>query len=461
MADNTPGPVGPDQPITPPTVSGQTVVDGPVTTITGGAGDAGFTNLHPLPAQSLLPTDNTTPPAQTADQFYNLINNYQGPSYAQMLAGQWGEITPPQPPALNIPNAAMPVGQAVAMLEGLAANWNAEYPGQPNAALYSTLADAVSQNASNPNGTYYLNGSTATQIFQSLPTDQATSFINQVTNNSASNAESVLQAELDQYGLGGLANWAWNQVLNGASSDQILFNLRQTPEYQARFPGMAIRQQNGLPAMSESDYINFETQAIQLMRQAGLPNGYFDNPEAIGQLVGNDVSITELNDRITNGYAEAIMAPPQVQNAFSQWYGAKGPAMLASHFLNPQNSLPMLQRELTSAQIAGQGALAGFGVGEAEAQQAAGMGVTQAQASSAFQTLAKQIGLFTPNVGEAASGTGATGEQGVQAALGLNPGAQSALELAQAARANEFGAGGGGAQQTKEGYIGTGVARPL
>ena len=102
-------------------------------------------------------------------------------------------------------------------------------------------------------------------------------------------ARAVLQAALDQYGLGSLAEWAWNRYLETGSTDQVFLELRQQSAYRQRFPAMEALSRSGR-AISEASYIEYERTVTQTLHQYGIPRGMYDTPDAIANLLVNDVS---------------------------------------------------------------------------------------------------------------------------------------------------------------------------
>ena len=88
---------------------------------------------------------------------------------------------------------------------------------------------------------------------------------------------------LARYDLGSLSDWAWQQIVDGRNGEQVIQSLRQREEYATRFKGMAIRQANGLPAVSEGEYIAYERQAQQLMRRRGDAARILGQPRRLRQ----------------------------------------------------------------------------------------------------------------------------------------------------------------------------------
>ena len=82
---------------------------------------------------------------------------------------------------------------------------------------------------------------------------------------------------LGAYGLADLGAWAWAKWQNNESVDQIMLELRSTPQYKTRFPAMDELSRQGR-AINETDYIGYESTVRQLIRAAGLPAGMYDTP---------------------------------------------------------------------------------------------------------------------------------------------------------------------------------------
>lgn len=271
---------------------------------------------------------------------------------------------------------------------------------------------------------------------------------------SGTDAFASVDTILQSYGLGGLSGWLQNEVTLGASEDQILLALQTTPQFQAAFPGLTQRQANGLPAISVSDYLSYTDQAMQLARAAGLPTGFMTTKE-VGDLIGNDVSISELTSRINSAYSVANQAPAETKQLLSQWYGINT-GDLAAYYLNPDNALPTIENQLTAAQIGTEGVTSGFGnISQDQAEKLRAAGVTQDTARSTFASLAK-LGPLT----QAAPGTGHEQTSISQEDL-INEGFfgnnQQELQHVEEARRGPF-SGGGGYSATAKGGIGAGFS---
>jgi len=271
---------------------------------------------------------------------------------------------------------------------------------------------------------------------------------------SQNDAHGILNAALAQYGLQSLADWAWKQYTKGESTDQIFLDLRDRPEYKARFPAMEELSKQG-HALTEAQYIAQEQQYAQIMHASGLPPGFYDKPEDFAALFTSNLSPSEVQSRVTNGFAAVATAPPEVRAEFEKLYGASGDSALAAWFLDPDKAEPVLEQQAAAAVIGGTGVRFGIDASKGTLEQLAQQGVTADQAQTGFQTLNKESGLFNENIDETQNLDIA--KQGVGAQFGLDATSFLAVQQRQQERQAAF-QGSGGAAATAKGAVGLGEA---
>jgi hypothetical protein len=269
-----------------------------------------------------------------------------------------------------------------------------------------------------------------------------------------SSAQALISNTLGTYGLASLASWAWGKWQNGESIDQIMLELRQTPEYQQRFPAMASLAQQG-HAITESQYINYETSAQQMFQAAGLPKGMYDTPDAIAKLLTSNVALPELQTRLQTYQTAAYQSPPEVRQALQDYYGIT-PGHLTAFFIDPDQALPLIQRDFAAAQAGGEANATGFagGITQQQAESLANMGISPTEMTKGFSTLANLNQVIQGLPGQA-QGVGTN--TALQAQFGQNAQAQQQLEAAQQYQVNQFKEGGQVASNSK-GEIGAGSA---
>lgn len=263
-----------------------------------------------------------------------------------------------------------------------------------------------------------------------------------IPGGGTTDAQAQLREILDQWGLGGLVQWAWDKLTSGAAPAQIIYELRQTSEYKTRFQGNVARTSKGLTPLAEADYLSYEEQARQMMRYYGLPSSFYDQPEDFANFIGGDVSITELHDRVTEANT-ALQSTPEDKRAWARLYGVNDGAQLA-YFIDPARALPVLQRQNAAAQAAGAASRTGFGdLSLLSAERLAALGISQDQATAGFQQLAglKQVtgsivGDVTPGMSE---------QDQVAAQFAGDAQAQANLSRRQRGRLSQF--------QTTGGYV--------
>ncbi len=274
----------------------------------------------------------------------------------------------------------------------------------------------------------------------------------QVINDTAmSQIEELLRA----YGLESLSKWAMDQIVSGQSSTQVIQSLREQPEYKQRFQAIEKRKQAGLPAMSESEVIEYEERARELMRFYGLPPGFYDSYTDFSDMIGSDVGLPELESRMTLARNAAESAPADLQRQLADMYGVDVGG-LTSFYLDPDRALPILERQYVAAEItnrgnrfAGRGGFDMFGVEEAE--DLVREGVDADAARQAFDTLEQGDELLRDLPG--APGSGAWNKDDFMGFVRGDVAAQQRLARTSRERvAGHRGEGTGGFHRTQRGF---------
>ena len=187
---------------------------------------------------------------------------------------------------------------------------------------------------------------------------------------------------MNQYGLSDLAEYAYQNIItqNITNPDAIIFRLREQPAYQRRFAANAARIKKGLPELDPASYIALENQYRETLRSNGLPANFYDSEEDFRSLLEGDVSPSELNDRVQQGYRAVAEADPEVKRQMQQLYGVSE-GELAAYFIDPQRTAPLLTRQARAAQIAARAAeQGGIQLTGTLAEDLARRGITEAEA---------------------------------------------------------------------------------
>jgi hypothetical protein len=273
------------------------------------------------------------------------------------------------------------------------------------------------------------------------------------------NAFGVVNTFLQRAGLQGLEAQIRGLLAQGVEdSDAVLFNLRNTEQFRTRFKANAARAKAGLPELDPATYIGLEQQYRSVLVSNRLPTDFYDSPDDFQKLIEGDVSPSEFQSRINEGFTKVRDADPQVLNTLRQFYPEVGndDSALAAYFIDPVRANTVLQRQVEAARIGARGReQAGLQVSAATAEDLVRRGYTAEQAQTAFQRAGQLAGLYQEMGGE----TALTEEQKVGAALGFDMQAQQELERRRAQRVGEFMGGGGFARTSgaTSGVVETGV----
>lgn len=247
------------------------------------------------------------------------------------------------------------------------------------------------------------------------------------------------------YGLGSLAPKIFEYIKNGFSADTISILLQDTPEYKQRFAGNEARKNKGLPVLSPAEYLSTEASYRQLMRQAGLPEGFYDQPSDFSDFIGKDVSPTELKQRVDIASQYTTLASPEAKRALSQMYGIDE-GHITAYFLDPERSAASIQKQAAAAAIGAEALKRGLNIsGNAEAYALAG--VNAQQAAQAYGAIADQLPgyqaisrIYGVEVGQEQLEAALLGAPNAEA----QKGAQNVTRLASWNRARAQGVSGAG-----------------
>lgn len=203
-------------------------------------------------------------------------------------------------------------------------------------------------------------------------------------------ASDKLRAMFEGYGLGNLANFIDKRIMEDASEETVLLELYEQPEYKMRFPGMAnLRAKKR--TITEGEYMNIEKAMTQTARFFDLPQGFYDNPEDFGKLIGSEVSAKEYQDRLQVGQDLARQMSPGVRAQLQELYNV-GEGGITAYVLDPDRALALIQKQAKSAQFIGFGREKGFkleGMTAAQAEQIVG---TEAYSKLSAQQMQTALG---------------------------------------------------------------------
>ena len=206
-------------------------------------------------------------------------------------------------------------------------------------------------------------------------------------------AYDLLYSEFSKYGLQSLVDPLKGLIVSGASPAEFTIKLRESPAYQKRFAGNAQRIAKGLTAIDEATYLATEDKYQNLMRNYGLPDTYWKTgdlgtQEGFTNLIANDVSAVELENRLQLAQNRVKNANPEIAYALKAFYPDITNGDILAYALDPKNALDTINRKVTAAEIGGAALSQGLTTSLGGAEGLAAYGVTKDQAQQGYQTVA-------------------------------------------------------------------------
>jgi hypothetical protein len=233
-----------------------------------------------------------------------------------------------------------------------------------------------------------LNDTSAT----TLANQQAAALAAQASQAQRQSAYDLLFEQFKQYGLSDLVEPLKNLITSGASPAEFTIKLRESEPYKKRFAANAQRISKGLKALDEASYLAMEDQYQEVMRQYGLPASYYEK-DATGrqagfeQLIANDISNIELNDRLMVAQDRVLKSNPEVLKALKDFYPDISNGDILAYTLDPKNAIKDIQRKVTAAEIGGAAIQSGLGTNLSRAEELQRYGVDKAAATQGFATI--------------------------------------------------------------------------
>jgi len=221
---------------------------------------------------------------------------------------------------------------------------------------------------------------------------QVTGQYSKLLSGDNRNAYMALNTLFGGYGLGSLSGKIYDYVKQGYSSDTISILLQDTPEYKKRFAANEARKKAGLAVLSPSEYLSTESSYRQIMRQSGLPPGFYDSNEDFTGFISKDVSPTELQGRVDMATQATALANPEFKKALNQM-GISDSA-LSAYFLDTNKAMPILQKQAATAQIGAEALRRNLAFDPNYAENLATQGITQGDAAKIYTQIGEEYGTL-------------------------------------------------------------------
>lgn len=197
----------------------------------------------------------------------------------------------------------------------------------------------------------------------------------------------ALTALFTSYGLGSLAPKIIDFIKQGYSADTISVMLVDTDEYKKRFAANDARIKKGLPALSPAEYLSTESAYRDVMKQAGVPAGFYDQPSDFEAWLGNDVSPSEIKTRVDSATEMVNSLDSNTLDEFKKFYTTGD---IIAFALDQKRAAPLVGKAFEAAKVAGAAKSQGLQIDQNTAEQLAGQGVSRAQAQQGFSFVASE-----------------------------------------------------------------------
>ena len=198
----------------------------------------------------------------------------------------------------------------------------------------------------------------------------------------------TMRMKFKDYGLEALIPTIEKLAMEGATESTITLALRESDAYKARFSANEDRKKAGLAVLDPRTYLAVEDSYRQTLRSYGLSQ--FDNDSYVKKFIANDMSPTELANRVSTAVERVQNADPSILRTLQDFYGI-GARDLISYTLDPETQFQKIQRQVSAAEIGAtarlQGLQSSVGVSEALAAQ----GVTQQEAQRGYAAISSVL----------------------------------------------------------------------
>jgi hypothetical protein len=203
----------------------------------------------------------------------------------------------------------------------------------------------------------------------------------------------IMSDLLSQYGLGSLSGVLQNLILDGITDQsQLQIELQNTQEWKTRFAGNEALKASGLPVLSVAEYLSVERSYAQVMKNYGLPTGFYDDPSDFAKWIGGSVSPNELQQRV-QAFADIQRRQddPAVVAQLESMGFSKGD-MLA-HLMDPDRAMPILERQYQSTLLGAAARRAGTTASDNEyLGHLTDIGISEQQAAQGYGIIAENLG---------------------------------------------------------------------
>jgi hypothetical protein len=187
-----------------------------------------------------------------------------------------------------------------------------------------------------------------------------------------------------------ILNYVKNGLVNPRmGANQLVIELRNLPSYKTRFAGNETRRSKGLNALSEAEYLAQEKDYSETLRRYGQQR--LANRAQFATLIGNDISNTELGNRVGMAVNRLANTNPAVLTQLRSYYPSITNSDIVSYFLSPDETLPELETKVATAEIGATAAQYGLASDLTRISELQKYGVDLARARQGYENIAQVL----------------------------------------------------------------------
>lgn len=164
--------------------------------------------------------------------------------------------------------------------------------------------------------------------------------------------------------------------------------------YRTRFAGNFARTAKGLNAYDEATYLDIENSYEETLRRYGLGNmisaSREENQKKWAGYMANDIASTEFAERIKTVSDRVLTMDPRIKEQFNAYYPSLTNTDLVSYFLDPKETMPMLEAKVAAAEIGA--AARQFGLQATQkgmAEELVKLGIDKGTAQAGYETISE------------------------------------------------------------------------
>jgi hypothetical protein len=212
---------------------------------------------------------------------------------------------------------------------------------------------------------------------------------------------------LKSWGLESLADTYTRLMVSGKTAAQALTMLKYSKDidpatgqpynaaYTKRFAGNAARIAGGMNAYDERTYLTIENAYEETLQRYGLSNMISTdraaNQAKYADYMGKGIAPTEFAGRIQLVADRVINMDKDIKDTFKAYYPSLTDTDLVTYFLNPKETMPVLEAKVQAAEIGGAAKAQSLNVSEARAMELSKFGINLPTARTGYGKVAEAL----------------------------------------------------------------------